>query len=66
MFKSMFIAESIIFGDSCNAKRLAGKTRCQDVMIWNILSKKIPSNLKLHITLYETSNNFVEYEGNHW
>lgn len=34
------------------------------VVIWNILSKKIPANLKLHVTLYETPNNFVEYAGN--
>jgi 6-pyruvoyltetrahydropterin/6-carboxytetrahydropterin synthase len=34
------------------------------VVIWNILRKKIPANLKLHVTLYETPNNFVEFEGN--
>lgn len=33
------------------------------VVIWNILRSKIDSQLKLSVTLYETPNNFVEFEG---
>jgi len=34
------------------------------IIIWDILRKKIDPKLKLHVTLYETPNNYVEYEGN--
>ncbi len=34
------------------------------VVIWNILRKRIDPELKLHVTLYETPNNYVEYNGN--
>ncbi|BBA17364.1 6-carboxytetrahydropterin synthase [Blattabacterium cuenoti] len=33
------------------------------VFMWNRINSKIPSDLKLKITLYETVNNFVEYDG---
>lgn len=33
------------------------------VIIWNKLRLKIPNNLSLKITLYETERNFVTYEG---
>lgn len=33
------------------------------VVIWQLLRKRIPQDLKLKITLYETERNFVEYEG---
>ncbi|WP_185864901.1 6-pyruvoyl trahydropterin synthase family protein [Blattabacterium cuenoti] len=33
------------------------------IFMWNKIIKKIPSNLELKITLYETKNNFVEYYG---
>ncbi len=33
------------------------------VVIWNILRLKIATHLKLHVTLYETPNNYVEYDG---
>lgn len=33
------------------------------VVIWQLLRKRIPGELKLKITLYETERNFVEYEG---
>jgi 6-pyruvoyltetrahydropterin/6-carboxytetrahydropterin synthase len=31
------------------------------VVIWNILRQKLPDNLDLHIRLYETPRNFVEF-----
>jgi 6-pyruvoyltetrahydropterin/6-carboxytetrahydropterin synthase len=34
------------------------------VVIWNLLKKRIPTELKLKVTLYETPRNFVEYTGN--
>ncbi|WP_185849086.1 6-pyruvoyl trahydropterin synthase family protein [Blattabacterium cuenoti] len=33
------------------------------IFMWNQINKRISSNLNLKITLYETKNNFVEYEG---
>lgn len=33
------------------------------VVIYNIIKSKIPSNLDLEITLYETPRNFVSYSG---
>ncbi|WP_185873718.1 6-pyruvoyl trahydropterin synthase family protein [Blattabacterium cuenoti] len=33
------------------------------IFIWDKIRKKISFNLKLEITLYETINNFVKYEG---
>lgn len=33
------------------------------IFIWNKIKKKIPNNIYLKITLYETKNNFVEYDG---
>ena len=33
------------------------------VVIWNKLRNKLDPNLKLHVTLYETPRNFVEYAG---
>ncbi len=33
------------------------------VIIWNILRKKIATELNLTVTLYETPRNFVVYEG---
>ncbi len=33
------------------------------VVIWNILRGKIDSKLKIEVTLYETSRNFVTYKG---
>lgn len=33
------------------------------IVIWQKLRKKIDSKFKLHITLYETPRNFVEYAG---
>ncbi len=33
------------------------------VVIWNILRLKIENHLKLSVILYETPNNFVEFEG---
>ncbi|GAA4239373.1 6-carboxytetrahydropterin synthase [Postechiella marina] len=33
------------------------------VVIYNIIKSKIPSNLDLEITLYETPRNFVTYSG---
>lgn len=33
------------------------------VVIWNLLRKRIPAELNLKVTLYETERNFVEYEG---
>ncbi|WP_185862003.1 6-pyruvoyl trahydropterin synthase family protein [Blattabacterium cuenoti] len=33
------------------------------IFIWNKINKRISSNLDLKITLYETVNNFVEYDG---
>ncbi|WP_185876693.1 6-pyruvoyl trahydropterin synthase family protein [Blattabacterium cuenoti] len=33
------------------------------IFMWNRINKKISSNLDLKITLYETENNFVEYDG---
>lgn len=33
------------------------------IFIWNQINKRIYSNLGLKITLYETENNFVEYDG---
>lgn len=34
------------------------------VVIWHKIKKRLPANLKLKITLYETERNFVAYEGN--
>lgn len=34
------------------------------VVIWQLLRKRINSDLKLKITLFETERNFVEYAGN--
>jgi 6-pyruvoyltetrahydropterin/6-carboxytetrahydropterin synthase len=34
------------------------------IFIWNKLRKKIDNNKKLEVTLYETSRNFVKYNGN--
>ncbi|AWU45287.1 6-pyruvoyl trahydropterin synthase family protein [Blattabacterium punctulatus] len=33
------------------------------IFIWKKIKKKISSNLNLKITLYETKNNFAEYDG---
>ncbi|ACY40211.1 6-pyruvoyltetrahydropterin synthase [Blattabacterium sp. (Blattella germanica) str. Bge] len=33
------------------------------VFMWKKINKRISSNLDLKITLYETENNFVEYDG---
>ncbi|WP_185851870.1 6-pyruvoyl trahydropterin synthase family protein [Blattabacterium cuenoti] len=33
------------------------------IFIWKKIHKKISSSLNLKITLYETDNNFVQYEG---
>lgn len=33
------------------------------VVIWDILRKKLDHKYQLHITLYETPNNYVEYHG---
>ncbi|WP_341661353.1 6-carboxytetrahydropterin synthase [Blattabacterium cuenoti] len=33
------------------------------IFMWNRINKKISPNFKLGITLYETENNFVEYDG---
>lgn len=33
------------------------------VVIWNILRKKIATDLELEVTLYETPRNFVQYSG---
>ncbi|WP_185869473.1 6-pyruvoyl trahydropterin synthase family protein [Blattabacterium cuenoti] len=33
------------------------------IFIWNKINKKMPYNLDLKITLYETENNFVEFNG---
>lgn len=33
------------------------------VVIWRLLRPRLPLELKLKITLYETERNFVEYEG---
>ncbi|AWU39199.1 6-pyruvoyl trahydropterin synthase family protein [Blattabacterium punctulatus] len=33
------------------------------IFLWNKIKKKISSNLNLKITLYETKNNFAEYDG---
>jgi len=34
------------------------------MVIWDLLRKKLSVKYKLHITLYETPNNYVEFEGN--
>jgi 6-pyruvoyltetrahydropterin/6-carboxytetrahydropterin synthase len=34
------------------------------VVIWNRLKEHLEVNLKLNVTLYETSRNFVSYNGN--
>ena len=34
------------------------------VVIWNRLKNKLESELKLEVTLYETSRNFATYKGN--
>jgi len=33
------------------------------VIIWNHLRKRLPKNLELKVTLYETPRNFVDYDG---
>lgn len=33
------------------------------VVIWDILRKRLDQKYQLHITLYETPNNYVEYHG---
>lgn len=33
------------------------------VVIWGILRKRLDQKYQLHITLYETPNNYVEYHG---
>lgn len=33
------------------------------VVIWDLLRKRVNTDLKLKVTLYETERNFVEYEG---
>lgn len=33
------------------------------VVIWNLLRVKIPHNIELSVTLYETPKNYVEYKG---
>ncbi|WP_185857181.1 6-pyruvoyl trahydropterin synthase family protein [Blattabacterium cuenoti] len=33
------------------------------IFMWNQINKKISTNLNLKVTLYETKNNFVEYDG---
>lgn len=33
------------------------------VVIWRLVRPRIPADLKLKVTLYETERNFVEYEG---
>ncbi len=34
------------------------------IVIWNLLRKRLNTNLKMKVTLYETERNFVEYNGN--
>ena len=33
------------------------------VVIWNLLRAKVPQNIELSVTLYETPKNYVEYKG---
>ena len=33
------------------------------VVIWNLLSQKLPKNVSLRVKLYETERNIVEYSG---
>lgn len=33
------------------------------VVFWNKIRQRIPEHLTLHLTLYETERNFVEYDG---
>ena len=32
-------------------------------VIWHKINKQIEDHLNLHITLYETDRNFIEYDG---
>jgi 6-pyruvoyltetrahydropterin/6-carboxytetrahydropterin synthase len=34
------------------------------VVIWKLIKAKLPQNLTLKVTLYETERNFVEFDGN--
>ena len=49
--------------DTAEFKNLNPTAENIAVVIWNLLRKRIDSDLKLKITLYETERNFVEYEG---
>ena len=49
--------------DTAEFKNLNPTAENIAVVIWNLLRKRIDSDLKLKVTLYETERNFVEYEG---
>ncbi len=49
--------------DTMEFKTLNPTAENISIVIWNILRTKLSQKLKLHITLYETPNNYVEYDG---
>ena len=49
--------------DTAEFKNLNPTAENIAVVIWNLLRKRIDSDLKLKVTLYETERNFVDYEG---
>lgn len=49
--------------DTAEFKNLNPTAENIAVIIWDLLRKRIHTDLKLKVTLYETERNFVEYEG---
>ncbi|NEN22082.1 6-carboxytetrahydropterin synthase [Cryomorpha ignava] len=49
--------------DTAEFKNLNPTAENIAVVIWDLLRKRINTDFKLKVTLYETERNFVEYEG---
>ncbi len=49
--------------DTVEFKNLNPTAENISVVIWDILRKRLDQKYQLHITLYETPNNYVEYHG---
>ena len=49
--------------DTAEFKNLNPTAENIAVVIWDLLRKRLKTDFKLKVTLYETERNFVEYEG---
>lgn len=52
-----------LYEDVADFKHVNPSTEIMAIKIWEILREKIEPDFDLHVTLYETPRNFVEYGG---